>query len=274
MSLVCGICGEGAPVSPGIVSLAAVGVTWTAMVWLTRRAGMGVALSLLAGLVGLVAAFWGGHLYVVFEGASATALRDTALLLQFWSGGKGVLGAFAGAGAAALALFALWRQPFRPYADTWVPAVALGYVLARLACFLNGDDFGVVSTLPWAVQFPIGTEAYAMHLERGWIPVGASHSLAVHPTQLYHAAVGLFGLMLLWPWRPRWPGQRLALAMAWYGVTRLCIQFLRDDHWRADGPLDPAQWLSLVLVALAIGLWWSGRERGRLVAPPAGVTLR
>ena len=261
MSLVCAICGDAAPLPPGLISLAAVGATWAAMLWLARRQRLGLGLSLLAGPVGLLAAFWFAHLYVVAERLPASGLQDAALLWQFWAGGKSVLGAFLGAGLAAGLLSVLTRRPVGRHLDAWVPAVALGYAVARLACFVNGDDFGTPSGLPWAVQFPEGTLAYAVHLERGWILPGAASSLPVHPAQLYHAAVGLLGFLLLLRWRPGWPGERVVVAMGWYGLTRLLIQFARDDHWSRGPDIDLAQLLSLGLIALAGLLWWWRRRR-------------
>lgn len=256
MALTCGFCGDGSPLPPGFVSLAAVGVTWIAMVWFAGREGLSRRLSLLVGVIGIVGAFLGGHVYVVLESAAGELGKDPWLLLRFWEGSQAVLGAFMGAALSAFAVFAITRRPFLAYADAWAPAVALGYGTARLACFLNGDDFGAVSALPWAVQFPPGSYAQAVHLERGWIEGPAVVTLAVHPTQLYHSLAGFAGAIFMCIASPAWRGGRLAVGMGFYGTTRFMIEFFRDDYVQRGVALDTAHWLSLGLVAVAVLLWW------------------
>lgn len=261
MALLCHICGDVAPVSPGTIDLAALGVTWVAMIWFAGRAGLSRGLSLFAGLAGMVAALWAGRLYVLLEHGPDALLHDPDVLLQLLPGGKAMMGALPGAAIAGYLLLRIRRKPFLIYADAWVPALVLGYVVARLGCFVNGDDFGVVSSMPWAVRFPPGTEAYATHLARGWIAFGGAASLPVHPTELYHVLAGIAAFIFLVRWRPRWPGQRLALAMACGGLARLLIEFLRDDYWLHGELLDVPQWCSLLLIVLALGLWWYQRGR-------------
>ena len=137
-----------------------------------------------------------------------------------------------------------------------VPAIALGYAVARLGCFLNGDDFGIVTTVPWGVQFPPGTEAFANHLANGWVSVGDTLSLPVHPTQLYHAAAGLLLFVVLRSWKPAWPGQRLALALTGYGLLRFGIEFLRGDAAPVVGTLHAAHLFGALFVVSGAFLWW------------------
>lgn len=272
MTIVCAICGNVAPVSPGTIDLAALGVTWLAMIWFAGRAGLSRGLSLSAGLLGMVGALWMGRLYVLLEKGPVAVLHDPGVLLQVLPGGKAMMGALLGAAIAAYLVLRIRRRPFLIYADAWVPALVLGYVVARLGCFVNGDDFGVVSAVPWAVRFPPGTEAYASHLARGWITPAADFSLPVHPTELYHALAGLAAFIFLLRWRPRWPGQRFALAMVVGGVARLLIEFMRDDYWLHGDVLDVPQWLSLLLIVLASGLWWSQGVRQRIASAGAAVS--
>jgi phosphatidylglycerol:prolipoprotein diacylglycerol transferase len=214
-----------------------------------------------AGIFALLGAFWGGHFLVVLSQPSVI-LEDPFRLLNFLEGGKGVFGAFLGA-ASVGALYLLYRrQPVLAYADAAVPAVALGYAVARIGCFLNGDDFGTVSSVPWAVQFPSGTEAYAAHLNRGLIEAGASFSLPVHPTQLYHSAAGLFLFFLLTRWQGWWSGSRLALALAGYGLLRFTIEWFRGDALPVIGPFHASHLFSLAFIMGACLLWaMRGREQ-------------
>src|SRR2546422_524342 len=84
--------------------------------------------------------------------------------------------------------------------------LALGYALGRVGCFLVNDDYGIPSTLPWAMQFPAGLPPTTvgnltqMHVR---FPPGADPAqlVAVHPTQIYETVLML--LAFWWLWRLR-----------------------------------------------------------------------
>lgn len=225
-----------------------------------------------SGVAGLLGAFWGGHLLVVLSNPSLI-FEDPLRLLSFWEGGKGVFGAFLGAALFGSLYLLYRRQPVLAYADAAVPAVALGYAVARIGCFFNGDDFGIVTSVPWAVQFPAGTEAYAAHLHRGLIEPGASLSLPVHPTQLYHSAAGLLLFAILSRWQGRWAGSRLALAMAGYGLSRFTIEWFRGDVSPVIGPFHASHLFSVAFILGAGLLWWI-RGRARVSRGVQQVTLQ
>lgn len=204
----------------------------------------------LAGLAGLAGAVLGGSGY---------ALLFTPDHAPDSSQGRGVLGAFAG--AAIFAWLALrWRgERFTAYADVAMPAVALGYAVYRVGCFLNGCCSGAISDLPWAVTFGPGTEAFSIQLAGGLIAPDAVHTLPVHPTQLYHAFVGLVAFLLLLRLRASVPGTRLVFAIGFYGATRLAIEFFRADAHPVLGPLDINQLACLAMVVVS-GLVWAFRR--------------
>jgi phosphatidylglycerol:prolipoprotein diacylglycerol transferase len=232
--------------------------------WLADRRGLEPRAMYWAGAWGIAGAVAGSLVW------SELATAASAVP----GGGRSVLGAFLGAGVFGGA-FLRWRgRPLLGFADAAVPAIALGYAIARLGCLAAGDDFGVVTDAAWGLRFGPGTDAFAVHLARGWIPGGSAHSLAVQPTQIYHAAVGLLGFVLLLRWCPRWSGSTLAAGLAFYGLTRFLIQFLRDSHWARGAPIDPAQWVSLGFIGLALGLWWSARDSRRAVASHGREALR
>lgn len=205
---------------------------------------------------GILGAFWGGHLLYVVATMPDELFENPWLFFYFMDGNKGVFGAFVGAGLFGW-LYLRWKKvSCFSYADASVPAIALGYAVARIGCFLNGDDFGTLSSLPWAVQFPTRTLAYEDHLLEGWIQWDDELSLSVHPTQLYHATVGLALFFILRRWKSRWPGSRLAFALAGYGVTRFALQFFRGDSVPVLGHLDINHIYALIFLSFAGLLWW------------------
>lgn len=207
-----------------------------------------------AGLWGIAGAFVGGGLFAYASQVGAVAggeLTPGAIL----TGSKSTIGAFVGAGCVAWLYLRRRRLPAMPYADQAVCGIALGYAFSRVSCFLHGDCFGIPTTAPWGIGFPSGTDAYVVHLAAGWIAPDASYSLAVHPTQLYHALLGLVAFAMLLRIRNSAPGTRLALALMMYGAGRFAIQFFRGDSVPLWGPLDVNHIAALAMLAVGMLLW-------------------
>jgi phosphatidylglycerol:prolipoprotein diacylglycerol transferase len=162
--------------------------------------------------------------------------------------------------------------------DLAAPAAAIGYAIGRIGCFLNGDDYGTLTRLRWAVVFPSGTEAYTAHLSNGWIRPGDSWSLPVHPTQLYASLLGLGLFAILGSWRAKRPGDRLWLFFLLYGASRFLLEYFRGDFHPVLGALSLPQLFSLGLIAAGIILGTRGRgwfvwRTGRLVADPGTAVI-
>ena len=255
-------------VSPGTLWVTAALAGLACAVLLARRDRLDLRAVYWAGVVSLLLGVWGGHLLgMVYYGTDG---RPWAWL-RFWSGGEAQYGGLIAGTLAAILFFKLRKLPFLPYADAIIPGVALGVAIGRVGCFLNGDDFGTLSHLPWAVRFPPGTEAYTDHLSRGWIAPDAPWSLPVHPVQLYCAVfwLGLFAVPIVW--RSSVPGQRLSGFAIAHGGGRFVEQLFRGDFQPLLGPFSLTQLISFLFVAAGLGiLWFQGRARraaGLVVVP-------
>ena len=207
-------------------------------------------------------AFIVGDWYITLKGLDVS-FDQIFSVQKVVEGEKGSIGAILGSVFALLIYFRIRKIPILVNADKIVPYIALMYAIARIGCFFNGDDFGTVSNLPWAVSFGPSTEAYHAHLSRGWIGSGDVESLRVHPSQLYHATAGLMGFFLLKSWRGNWQGSRFALAWVYYGATRFGIEFFRDEHEVNAAIIDPAQWFSLLFIVAGLLIWFRYRHYSR-----------
>jgi phosphatidylglycerol:prolipoprotein diacylglycerol transferase len=165
-------------------------------------------------------------------------------------------------GLIAGTLVTMWRfrrtgLPQHLLFDYGAPCVAIGHAIGRIGCFLVGDDYGMPTTLPWGVAFPLGappsTAAYlrsmGASIDPGILP---STVMSVHPVQLYEAAVlTVLGVVL---WRAsRRPHRAYSVFAAYavtYGAWRLGIEWLRpkDDHLPIG--ITSAQLISVVLLTL------------------------
>ncbi|MBZ5569171.1 MAG: prolipoprotein diacylglyceryl transferase [Acidobacteriia bacterium] len=226
-----------------------------------RRSGLDPRDVYWASVLGLLFGVWGGHLLgIVYYGTDG---RPWAWI-RFWSGGQAQYGGLI-TGALATALFLKARRlRFLSFADAMAPAVALGIAVGRIGCFLNGDDFGTVSHLPWAVRFPAGTEAYADQFVRGWVTSADQWSLPVHPVQLYCTVFWLALAFALARWWPAQRGLRFGAFLIAHGSGRMLEQLFRGDFRPALGPLSLTQVISVGLIFVGACIWL--RQRGTVKA--------
>jgi phosphatidylglycerol:prolipoprotein diacylglycerol transferase len=176
-------------------------------------------------------------------------------------------------GFIGAALLIWWRLasrklPVLRFGDAIAPALALGYVVGRLGCFLVGDDYGRPTDQPWGIAFPNGAppstagnlRAFGVNLP----PTIADDTvLRVHPTQLYEMAMMGAIFLLLWAWRRKdWPAGVLWFAyVALAGVERFIVEIFRAKDDRFLGVFTIAQLISvgLVIVGVAAALYLKRR---------------
>jgi phosphatidylglycerol:prolipoprotein diacylglycerol transferase len=206
----------------------------------------------------------------------ALLYRDWHLLLErsglVWYGGFLL--------ATALVLWVVRRRrlPPWPLLDAATPALALGYAVGRVGCFLVGDDYGRPTDAAWGIAFPDGLPpTTAGHLREQFgvtVAPGVADStlLKVHPTQLYETALALGIFLVGWRMqkRRRTPGVVALAVFAMLALERFAIEFLRAKDDRFLGPLTLAQAISLLILCVVGMLAWWRRRRRTLAAPAIG----
>jgi phosphatidylglycerol:prolipoprotein diacylglycerol transferase len=205
----------------------------------------------------------------------AVLVRDWHVLFDrsglVWYGGF-ILGA-----AAVLIVMRRRHLPGWPMIDAAAPALALGYAVGRIGCFLVGDDYGRPTDLPWGVAFKVGLPPTTAGELRQTFHVAVPPNvpdeamLRVHPTQLYETAICLliwgFGLWLL---RRRLPaGAAGLLIICLLAIERFGVEFLRAKDDRFLGDFTVAQAISLLVLAVCAGLAWARLRRPLQQAAPA-----
>jgi len=150
--------------------------------------------------------------------------------------------------------------------DVVIPSLFLGMAFGRIGCFLNGCCYGDRCSLPWGVQFPMGSVPDMALVIRGFIGTDQDLAVRLHPTQLYSSLDGLILFALThayFPYRPR-NGAVIALGALTYPLTRFAIECLRGDEMgQFNTSLTISQWISIVtfVFALAFSLWLSRRPK-------------
>jgi phosphatidylglycerol:prolipoprotein diacylglycerol transferase len=185
----------------------------------------------------------------------------------FTRGGFVWYGGFIGGVVGVLVVGALRRVPPRFTMDLCAAPLALGYALGRVGCFLVNDDYGIPSSLPWAMKFPEGLPpstvsnlaAAGVSFPPGMDPLQV---LAVHPTQLYETVV-MFA-MFAWLWQRRRHRHGTGWLFAWYlvlaGLERFLVEFVRAKDDRLLGAFTLAQGASVVLVLFGAYLVYRWRD--------------
>jgi len=167
-------------------------------------------------------------------------ISDPLMLFRIWEGGMSFHGGFLGV------LLAMWLYGrhigvgFWTLTDFIAPLVTVGLGAGRIGNFINGELWGKVTDVPWAVVVN-GTPR--------------------HASQLYEALFeGLVLFLILWIYaakeRPRMAVSGLFLIF--YGVFRFGVEFVRlpDAHigYMAWGWLTRGQLLTIPMIIWGLAL--------------------
>lgn len=195
----------------------------------------------------------GGRLgsFFLYEGWRGFA-DDPLYILRVWEGGMASHGGFVGV-ALAMAWFARKHKlSFLHLSDLIVSVAPLGLLFGRIANFINGELWGKVSDVPWAVVFPASAPGY---------PV--SMIAPRHPSQLYEAALEGALLLAFVQWR-FWrsdivrdrPGRLAGEFLVGYALVRIAGEFFRepDDGIALIFGLSRGMFYSLFLIIAGLAL--------------------
>jgi phosphatidylglycerol---prolipoprotein diacylglyceryl transferase len=159
----------------------------------------------------------GGRIgYILFY--DPTMWEEPARMLKLWEGGMSFHGGAAGIVVATWLLCRKEGLSTLRFVDYMVCCGPFGLFFVRLANFVNGELWGRVTDVPWAVIFPSA--------DAGPYPR--------HPSQLYEAGmegVVLFAILAFMFWRTdaRYkPGLLLGTGLFVYGVSRFLIEYVRE----------------------------------------------
>ncbi|MEA2417682.1 MAG: phosphatidylglycerol---prolipoprotein diacylglyceryl transferase [Thermoanaerobaculia bacterium] len=195
----------------------------------------------------------------------AILFRDWHLLLDraglVWYGGLigGVL--------CCSAYLLIKKIDFLTVADAAAPALAIGYALGRIGCFLVGDDYGRPTDSWVGIAFPKGSppttaeslRQFGVHIDPSIPP---DQLLRVHPTQLYESASAfvMFAILMYAAKRPHARGRIFGLFLVLMGIERFLVEIVRAKDDRFFGPFTVAQLISVIIFVVGLLLILNRRD--------------
>lgn len=145
--------------------------------YLAKRKGYNPEIFINATLIALVVGVIGCRMSHVLENLSDYTRPDLSIwqniynMINIRSGGLTFYGGLILATPAVLGYFVYKKVPARAAIDICAPCIALGLAIGRIGCLLNGCCYGAdaSASLPWAIQFPYGSDAYVDAYHQGRI---------------------------------------------------------------------------------------------------------
>lgn len=273
-------------------------LTYRVMIFLARRGLSEIKEAQVADFITLVALFGvvlGGRIGYMLLYDWDQFVQTPWMIFMIHQGGMASHG-----GIAGVALFCLWyarrhKISWTGIGDTLVCGAPLGVFCGRIANFINGELFGRVTQVPWAVKFP--TELlHEDFVKQGGtavsLPLNLQHSPEIiawfeqngggraeleailhprHPSQLYEAlGEGLFLSAILLAVRilcPRLPhGVLTGLFFLLYAFARISLESLRQPDSGAEAILGMTrgQFFSVFMVLIGLAFiihGWIIKER-------------
>jgi phosphatidylglycerol---prolipoprotein diacylglyceryl transferase len=199
----------------------------------------------------IVASIAGSRLLYVLERVRVFAETPGDILL-IWKGGLSYHGGLFSGLFAALLWLKVKGIPIGKIVDIFAPSMALGFVVVRIGCFLNGCCFGTPTEVPWGLAFPPASPA-------GWV----YGKINIHPVQLYASISGLIGFLLLLWIEKKYPfgegnGLLFLSCLALSSFWRFLMEFFRyqEPHAWITGGFTIVQAYCFGLFILSCTIIW------------------
>jgi phosphatidylglycerol:prolipoprotein diacylglycerol transferase len=194
----------------------------------------------------------GGRIgYILFYDLQAV-IENPIRAIEIWNGGMSFHGGFIGTTVAMILFARRSKIPVWSLFDIVSAVVPIGLFFGRIANFINGELWGRISGVAWAMIFPTGGP------------------FTRHPSQLYEA--GLEGIILFlvlaamtyWVKALKIPGTVTGVFVIGYALSRIFVEFFREPDAQL-GYLLGTNWLTMGMVLsspmILLGIWAIFRAR-------------
>ncbi len=174
--------------------------------------------------------------YILFYNLNSYLISPIEIL-KFWHGGMSIHGGILG-GIFGIYLFSKkYNYNFLNLTDIVTLPLTLGLAFGRIANFINGELYGRVTSVSWAVKFP-QAEGYR------------------HPSQIYESLKNLiiFSVLFFKSKKPFKTGELTAIFLILYSTLRFFVEYVREPEHYILG-LTMGQFLSVFTLIAGIILY-------------------
>ncbi len=190
-------------------------------------------------------------------------------------GGWVFYGGFIGGAIGVILYCRSHKKPLMDYLNLCAVVVPLGHGFGRIGCFFGGCCYGMEydGWLSYSYKAGIGSD-------HGWCSCGYADffnqsliGVPRLPVQLIEATCLfiLFGIMLFLYFKASPKLDIWLIYLASYSILRFILEFFRGDAERGVALLSTSQWISIGLMAIAIGVFIYKWKKGMYKFRPAMV---
>ena len=236
----------------------------------------------------------GGRLGYILFYRPTMLTEDPLSIFRVWEGGMASHG-----GILGLVIFSWFyarrhRVSWTGIGDNLVAVAPIGLFFGRLANFVNGELYGRITTVPWAMQFPAELfdhpneastaiqEAIKINPTLDNVPaiIAAARDNAQirdilagiliprHPSQLYEALLeGLLLFVLLIAIRLKFKtpnGITTGCFFILYPLMRIISELFREPDAPLTGPFTRGQFLSLFMFFVGAAFLWNALREQKI----------
>jgi phosphatidylglycerol---prolipoprotein diacylglyceryl transferase len=199
----------------------------------------------------------GGRLGYVLFYRPGYYIDNPASILTVWQGGMSFHGGLLGMIVATIIFARRRKANWLSVGDLVVCAAPIGLFFGRLANFINGELYGRISDVSWAMVFPRG----------GPLPR--------HPSQLYEAALEGLVLFAVLAWIAlgtralERPGLLSGVFFTGYGIARIIAEMFRQPDANLGFLAVGATMGQLLSIPVLLGGLWLIHYSRRAESPAA-----
>lgn len=189
---------------------------------------------------------------------------DPLVVLQIWKGGMSSHGGIIGLFFYTMFYAHRHKVSWTNIGDNICVVAPIGVFFGRVANFINGELYGNITNVPWAMKFPSENrdiDERTLEAMRADPNVAAEFAKTLnlrHPSQIYEALLEgglLFAILFFVRTKVKVAnGTLTGLFLFVYGILRIFVEEFREPD--RDDPLtlslSRGQWLSCVIVIMGI----------------------
>jgi len=185
----------------------------------------------------------GARIFEVFIWNWSYYAANLGEIIKIWHGGLSFHGGLVGGIVSGYWFSRRKNVNFLNLCDVFIVPVVIGLMLGRIGNFINGELWGRITNVAWAVKFP-GAEGFR------------------HPSQLYEAfySLALFGILFSQRNKKLQHGSIIAFFLILYSVFRFITEYFREPTTYI-GPFTLGQLLNIPMFIFGVWLLWWIRKK-------------